>query len=163
MPAWLWPLVRITLVVLAAGFTVVCLLAVAYVTLTPSPESAAESHTNLDPGETFRIYLDQPSVRAAVMQIGGNLLLLMPLGILLPIVFRGLRGPLRILLATGAVSLGVEAMQGLFAVGRSFDIDDVILNTAGAVLAYLLVGRSLARWVHSRPPRRRNRKRAART
>lgn len=156
-------LLRITLMALAALVAVGSFLAVAYVTLTPSPQSVPESHPNLDPGETIRIYLDQPSVRAAILQIGGNMLLFMPLGILVPIAAKPLRGPVRVLAAIGLLSLLVELTQGFLAVGRSFDIDDVIMNTAGAVIGYVLVGRPLARWVHSRGtrPRRKSRKTAA--
>jgi glycopeptide antibiotics resistance protein len=54
----------------------------------------------------------------------------------------------RILLAVGLVSLGIETVQGTMIAGRAFDADDVILNTIGAVVAYLLVGRSVSRWAH---------------
>ncbi|WP_327417995.1 VanZ family protein [Streptomyces sp. NBC_01233] len=47
----------------------------------------------------------------------------------------------------------VELTQGALVTGRVFDIDDVILNTAGALLGYLLIGRRLGRAVH---PRRRH-------
>ncbi len=36
--------------------------------------------------------------------------------------------------------------------GRAFDIDDVILNTAGALLGYVLIGWKLGRSVHPRRP-----------
>jgi glycopeptide antibiotics resistance protein len=72
----------------------------------------------------------------------------MPLGVLLPVLSARLRGPLRILLAVGVISLCVETVQGALIAGRAFDADDVILNTAGALVAYLLIGRRIARWAH---------------
>ena len=42
----------------------------------------------------------------------------------------------------------VEFAQGALVEGRAFDIDDVILNTTGALIGYLLLGRRLSRAVH---------------
>ncbi|MEK8170501.1 VanZ family protein [Streptomyces sp. M19] len=61
---------------------------------------------------------------------------------------------LRVTLFTALVMLLVEAVQGAVVTGRAFDIDDVILNTAGALAGYLIAGRRLSRAVH---PRRRAR------
>lgn len=117
-------------------------------TLRPDPGAGRYVHDNTHPGQTLRLYLDQPSVRAAVLEIGGNLALLMPLGVLLPVLSTRFRGPLRILFSVGLVSLCIETVQGTMIAGRAFDADDVILNTAGAVLAYLLVGWKVSRWAH---------------
>ncbi|WP_374200260.1 VanZ family protein [Streptomyces sp. AC555_RSS877] len=54
---------------------------------------------------------------------------------------------------TALVMLLVELVQGALVTGRAFDIDDVLLNTSGALLGYLLIGRRLGRAVH---PRRRH-------
>ena len=115
-------------------------------TLTPRPASSPYITDNTEPGETLRRYLDRPSVRAAIREIGGNFVLFMPLGALLPVVARSLSGPLRIVLLAAALSFGIETVQGTLVTGRSFDADDVILNTSGALLAYLVIGRRLARW-----------------
>jgi VanZ family protein len=117
-------------------------------TLKPDPGAGKYVHDNTHPGQTLRLYLDQPSVRAAVLEIGGNIVLLMPLGVLLPVLSNRFRGPLRILVVVGLVSLCIETVQGTMITGRAFDADDVILNTVGAVLAYLLVGRKVSRWAH---------------
>ncbi len=117
-------------------------------TLSPQPGADKYVHDNTHPGETLRLYLDRPSVRTAILEIGGNLVLLMPLGVLLPIVSERFRGLLRIFVVIGLVSLGIETVQGTMIDGRAFDTDDVILNTLGAVAAYLMLGRRLARWAH---------------
>jgi glycopeptide antibiotics resistance protein len=83
-----------------------------------------------------------------VLEIGGNIALLMPLGVLLPVLSNRFRGPLRIFVVVGLVSLCIETVQGTMIAGRAFDADDVILNTLGAVLAHLLVGRMVSRWAH---------------
>jgi VanZ family protein len=117
-------------------------------TLRPEPGAGKYVHDNTHPGQTLRLYLDQPSVRTALLEIGGNLVLLMPLGVLLPVLSNRFRGPLRILLVVGLISLCIETVQGTLLTGRAFDADDVILNTVGAVLAYLLVGRRVSRLAH---------------
>ncbi|MBQ1088410.1 VanZ family protein [Streptomyces sp. B93] len=140
--------------VLATGFAFVFMVAFAVVlarlTLQPSPASEALTHSNLHPGRSLRAYLDQPELRDAVKQIGGNLLLGVPFGVLVPVVAPRARGLLRVLALTATVMLLVELAQGSMVTGRAFDIDDVILNTAGALVGYLFIGRRLGRAVHAR-------------
>jgi VanZ family protein len=121
---------------------------ISHLTLRPDPGAGKYVHDNTHPGQTLRLYLDQPSVRAALLEIGGNVALLMPLGVLLPVISERFRGPLRILVVVGLVSMCIETVQGTMIAGRAFDADDVILNTIGAVLAYGLLGRRVARWAH---------------
>ncbi|WP_405752389.1 VanZ family protein [Streptomyces sp. NBC_00144] len=140
-----------TLVLLIAfacmvGFAV----ALAKVTLEPSAASVDLTHTNLTPGDSIRTYVDQPAFRDTVKQIGGNVLLGVPFGVLLPMLIPKARGLLRVVLVTAVVMLLVETAQGLLITGRAFDIDDVILNTTGALLGYLLLGRRLGRALHPR-------------
>jgi glycopeptide antibiotics resistance protein len=129
----------------------------ARLTLEPSPASVPLTHSNLHPGRSLRAYVEQPGLRDAVKQIGGNVLLGVPFGILLPVLSPGTRGLLRVCLVTALVMLAVELVQGALITGRAFDIDDVILNTTGALLGHLLLGRRLGRAVHARKPRPRPR------
>ncbi|MBQ0826258.1 VanZ family protein [Streptomyces tagetis] len=140
------------LLVTACAFVVMVAFAVvlARLTLHPSPASEALVHTNLRPGRSLRAYLDQPALRDAAKQVGGNLLLGVPFGVLVPLVAPGARGALRLLLLTAAVMLLVEFAQGALVTGRAFDIDDVILNSTGALAGYLLLGRRMSRAVHAR-------------
>ncbi|MPY37320.1 VanZ family protein [Streptomyces adustus] len=131
-------------------FMVAFAVVLAKLTLEPSPASVALTHTNLHPGSSLKAYLDQPALRDAVKQIGGNVLLGVPFGILVPVVAPQARGLLRVLLLTATVMLLVEFAQGALITGRAFDIDDVILNTTGALVGYLLLGRRLSRAVHAR-------------
>ncbi|MEV2212156.1 VanZ family protein [Streptomyces sp. NPDC050997] len=147
-----WPL-RLLAMLCAFAFMVAFAVVLARLTLEPSPASVDLTHTNVHPGRSLRAYLDQPELRDAVKQIGGNLLLGIPFGILVPIVAPRTRGILRILLLTAVVMLMVEFAQGALITGRAFDIDDVILNTAGALIGYLLLGRRLSRAVHARKPK----------
>ncbi|MEV8569315.1 VanZ family protein [Streptomyces sp. NPDC051322] len=147
-----WPSAVLRMLVLLVGF--VCMVgfavALAKVTLQPSAASVDLTHTNLRPGDSIRMYLDQPAFRDTVKQIGGNLLLGVPFGVLLPVLIPKARGSLRVVLVTAVVMLLVEAAQGALVEGRAFDIDDVILNTTGALVGYLLLGRRLGRALHPR-------------
>ncbi|MET8953956.1 VanZ family protein [Streptomyces sp. NPDC004393] len=142
--------VRLLVMALAFVAMVAFAAALARMTLEPSPASRALVHSNLHPGRSLRAYLEQPAARDAVKQIGGNILLGVPFGILLPVLAPGTRGIVRVGLVTAVVMLLVELAQGALVTGRAFDIDDVILNTTGALLGYLLLGRRLGRAVHAR-------------
>ncbi|WP_329223085.1 VanZ family protein [Streptomyces sp. NBC_01485] len=144
---------RLLAMLFAFAFMVAFAVVLARLTLEPSPASVSLVHTNLRPGDSLRAYLDQPALRDAVKQIGGNLLLGVPFGILVPVVAPRTRGVLRVLLLTAAVMLLVEFAQGALVTGRAFDIDDVILNTTGALIGYLLLGRRVSRAVHARERR----------
>ncbi|MET7378019.1 VanZ family protein [Streptomyces sp. NPDC005526] len=147
-----WPL-RLLAMLCAFVFMVAFAVVLAKLTLQPSPASASIAHTNLHPGRSLKLYLEAPGLRDTVKQIGGNLLLGVPFGVLVPIVAPRTRRLLRVVLLTAVVMLLVEFAQGALITGRAFDIDDVILNTTGALLGYLLLGRRLSRAVHARRPR----------
>ncbi|ATL83682.1 VanZ family protein [Streptomyces malaysiensis] len=127
--------------------------ALAKATLVPSPDSVDLVHTNLHPGRSLRTYIDQPAFRDTVKQIGGNVLLGAPFGVLLPMLVPRARGAVRVAVVTALVMVAVETVQGLIVEGRAFDIDDVILNTTGALLGYVVIGRRLG---HALYPRRRH-------
>ncbi|MFG2824007.1 VanZ family protein [Kitasatospora sp. NPDC048365] len=131
-----------------------CAAVVIRLTLTPSAASMRIAHTNLSPGSSIRLYLDRPSVRAALFQVGGNALVGAPFGVLLPVVSRRLRGPVRTTLAAALAVTLLETLQHFFVPGRSFDVDDIILASAGALVAYLLLGLAVSRRIHPRRPRR---------
>jgi hypothetical protein len=142
-------------VILIVAFAAMVGFAVVLSKLTLGPSAASESltHSNLRPGDSIRDYLAQPGLRDTLKQLGGNVVLGMPFGALLPALVPRTRGLLRVMLATALVMLLVELVQGALVTGRAFDIDDVILNTTGAMLGYVLIGRRLGLAVH---PRRRH-------
>ncbi|MFJ1801335.1 VanZ family protein [Streptomyces sp. NPDC088180] len=116
----------------------------AKVTLTPSPASEDLVTSNLRPGRSLRQYAEDYTFLAACKQAGGNLLLGVPFGLLLPFfVPRRLR-MIRTTLLTALAMVVVELIQGALVEGRAFDIDDVILNTAGALLGYFVLGRRIS-------------------
>jgi hypothetical protein len=148
----LFPAVR----ALAIGVAVICLSAFCYwavlITFTPVHDHG-QAVGNTQVGHSLRFYLDRPSIKEAVQQVGGNLALLAPLGVLLPILFRRLRSLLGIVITGALVSVMVETTQGALIPGRAFDIDDVLLNVIGVAVAYLLAGRKIAALVQGRASR----------
>ncbi|MGR8007653.1 VanZ family protein [Streptomyces hypolithicus] len=131
------------------GFAVI----LARLTLEPSAASVPLTHSNLRPGDSIRAYLAQPASLDTVKQLGGNIVLGVPFGVLLPVLVPRTRGLVRVAVVTALLMLLVELVQGALITGRTFDIDDVLLNTTGALLGYLLIGLRLGRAVH---PRRRH-------
>lgn len=111
----------------------------AYTTLLPL--TAGEHRSNVVP---FRTILDQ--ARYAVdfdvflRQIAGNIALFVPLGLVLGVF---VSSAWRALALAAGVSAGIELLQ-LVIPGRSFDVDDVLLNVLGGMLGWC-VGRALAR------------------
>ncbi|MFF5027405.1 VanZ family protein [Streptomyces collinus] len=144
---------RLLAMLVAFAFMVAFAVVLARLTLQPSPASVALTHSNLHPGSSLRAYVDHGQFRDTVKQIGGNVLLGVPFGVLVPVLAPRARGVLHVVALTALVMLMVELVQGALITGRAFDIDDVILNTTGALLGWLFLGRRLGRAVHAREPR----------
>ncbi|MFE3825825.1 VanZ family protein [Streptomyces sp. NPDC059092] len=120
----------------------------AEMTLTPSPVSADLAGSNLRPGHSLRQYAEDYTFLAACKQIGGNLLMGAPFGVILPLLMPRRLRMVRVVLLTALVMALVELAQGAMVEGRAFDVDDVILNTSGALIAYLVLGRRVSRRFH---------------
>ncbi|WP_051195303.1 VanZ family protein [Lachnospira multipara] len=71
----------------------------------------------------------------AILNLGGNILLFLPLGFLLPTILRRI-GFLGTMMSAVVLSLLIELTQ-LFTKLGTFDIDDIILNTFGALLGFI--------------------------
>jgi len=81
----------------------------------------------------------------------GNIVLFFPLGVMLPLLSPNLRSLAGVLLVAILFSFSIELTQYIsrhFGNYRSVDIDDIILNTLGAVLGFALAGKPLARNHH---------------
>ena len=71
----------------------------------------------------------------AAAQVIGNLAVLAGVGLLLPVRYAWAASPSRILMIAVAAAVTIEALQWVLAIGRVSSLDDVLVNTAGAVLA----------------------------
>lgn len=74
--------------------------------------------------------------RRMAQQLALNIAMYVPYGLLLPIVFKKLRKISIHIVAVLLTTLSIETMQ--YTIGRSADIDDVIMNFLGGLLGYFL-------------------------
>lgn len=99
-----------------------------------------EYHYNLELFREIRrfwTYRDRLGWNAFLLNIAGNVVAFLPFGFFLPFVF-GRRNIFFEVLCLGIlVSASVEVLQLLTRLG-SFDVDDIFLNSVGAVLGYLI-------------------------
>lgn len=91
------------------------------------------SHLIWEPTVNFVPFSSERDARY-FLQLGLNALLFVPLGFLLPILWRRYRSWKRIALIGFLISLSIEILQ-LFSF-RFTDVDDLILNTFGAFIGY---------------------------
>ena len=90
---------------------------------------------NLIPFTTiWRYLLGENGLMIGGINIIGNVVLLVPIGFLIPFVFHGITWKRAVAFAMIAGFM-IEGMQGLLRVGI-FDIDDVILNALGVIIGY---------------------------
>jgi glycopeptide antibiotics resistance protein len=90
---------------------------------------------NLVPFQTLGIYLNNHGSWFWMRNLLGNLALLLPLGLLGPIALPALDRWWRIALLALLVSTAIELTQ-LLVPDRSADIDDVLVNVAGALVGF---------------------------
>jgi glycopeptide antibiotics resistance protein len=109
-----------------------------------SPDS---NHINIIPlGYSFKCFRqarsEYPSLTGfCIRNTLGNIALFVPLGILLPLVGKRFHSLRRVLLLASCMSLTIEMIQFVLRfVGnpRAVDIDDVLLNTLGAGLGFVV-------------------------
>lgn len=85
----------------------------------------------------FWIYRRQVGMFAMALNIFGNVVGFIPFGYIIPVINHRFRNWLLITVSGFSLSLCVETAQLIFRVG-SFDVDDLMLNTLGAFLGYVL-------------------------
>lgn len=112
---------------------VVTILGMFLVTMMPT---SIESHSlNLTPFGTIRDMLDYATREAIFNNIIMNIVLFMPFGFFMYLV---LRKELLVSLIGMAVSCLIETLQFIFPIGRTSNIDDVILNVIGTIIGIII-------------------------
>lgn len=94
---------------------------------------------NLKPFNEIKRYMSNKSQIGdfiSNLNIYGNVLLFIPYGIILPFIKRK-RKVLGVIFSTMMFSITIELLQYIFKVGV-FDIDDIILNTLGGFVGYIV-------------------------
>lgn len=93
-------------------------------------------YANLVPFKTISVYLTgEPTWRIAIRNLLGNIILLIPFGILFTLKYPHLR-LFQIFVIGTVISVSLEISQVIFKSGV-FDVDDIILNFFGVLCGYL--------------------------
>ena len=98
-------------------------------------------------GETYRMVTIYGDWNYLLINFFGNIGIFMPFGIFIPLLFRTGKSFVKVTLIGFAVSVFIELCQ--LPLMRGTDIDDVILNTLGAILGYfvfLLIEKAMPRF-----------------
>lgn len=105
----------------------------------------AYTGNNLTPFATITAYTEQlqgPFVRIAFYNLAGNVILFIPFGFFIPLLWPSFRKWGRMLAVSLAIPLFIEGTQ--YFIGRSTDIDDVILNAIAILIGYVIY--KMAAW-----------------
>ncbi len=103
------------------------------------PGIMEEVSVNLTPFreiKRFIRYRDQLGLKAVFLNLAGNILGFMPFGFFMPVISRRFKNGLIVVLLGMLSSGAVEAVQLITRTGTC-DVDDVILNTLGALAGYI--------------------------
>ena len=97
---------------------------------------------NFIPFKSVYVLLTAPALTASVvfrfaLNFFGNILLFIPWGILLPACFERMRSFRRFAILTLITLIAIETVQILTMLG-SFDVEDIMLNMAGACIGYAI-------------------------
>lgn len=117
--------------VLVGALTVATLSGILWITLRPLPVDRPTRVLNLRPGVT----LLAPDGHLDLTQLVGNLAMFSVLAWLLVRVGLTRRA---VIVSSVGISIAIEALQFLLASGRMADVNDVLLNVAGAALGVAL-------------------------
>lgn len=85
----------------------------------------------------FIVYRQNMTFLYWVTNLFGNILAFVPLGFYLPILSKYYKSFVKVVVCSFVVSLLIELLQLHFRVGI-FDVDDMILNTLGGAIGYIL-------------------------
>ncbi|TCK92788.1 VanZ like protein [Natranaerovirga hydrolytica] len=115
-------------------------LCVFYLTMNPfhfSPPSI-RGNFNLNPFHDMIYQFRYRSLNYGLLYAGGNVLLLMPFGFLFPFISAQKLNLFKMTCYGFFISLSIELTQYFFTTIRTGNIDDLILNTFGSLIGYIL-------------------------
>lgn len=105
-------------------------------------KSYFDNNFNIIPFNTIKNYLDNSGIyfdiKLVCINLLGNLLCFMPFAFFLKYLFKRENKFINFLLTILLIVISFELIQ-LLTLSGSFDIDDIILNTLGAILFYLFI------------------------
>ncbi|MGN7477133.1 VanZ family protein [Solibacillus silvestris] len=101
--------------------------------------STAYARSNFTPLQTIRLYYDQlngPLANIAFYNLAGNIVLFIPFGFFIPLLWKKFRGWRMMHVVAFSIPLFIEGTQ--YFIGRSIDVDDVLLNAIAIVVGFVL-------------------------
>ena len=87
--------------------------------------------------KTIHMYIDYSYMLNSFENLGGNVVVFIPFGMLLPSIWKRFRNFADIFLAGFLFSLSIEIFQ-LYSAFGAFDVDDILLNCVGVITGYLM-------------------------
>lgn len=124
------------LLVYMSALAYVCFFSEAY----GRTDVVTELRYNLKPFKEIKRFLEYREIigwRAFIINLFGNIFVFSPFGFMVPVVSRKSRVVGRIVAMTFMLSLFIEVTQLVCRVG-SFDVDDLMLNTLGGLIGYIV-------------------------
>jgi len=102
-----------------------------------------ENSVNLIPFKTIigyakDLFVSLLDTSTIFLNLFGNLVCLMPMALFIPMLFKKVDNTKKFLISILAITLTIELLQ-LITFSGSCDIDDIILNTLGAFIAYMIL------------------------
>ena len=113
------------------------LLVIIYFTFSPlllNLDQIFNCRINLIP---FVYLLDYENEAHMIFNVFGNILMFVPTGILLPVLYKRLDKYYKVIGTGFLISLAIEILQLPFA-DRTSDVDDLLMNTLGVATGYVL-------------------------
>ncbi|MBD8035624.1 VanZ family protein [Solibacillus sp. A46] len=101
--------------------------------------STAYVRSNFTPLQTILLYYDQlngPLANIAFYNLAGNIVLFIPFGFFIPLLWKKLRGWRKMHIVAFSIPIFIEGTQ--YFIGRSIDVDDVLLNAIAIVIGFVL-------------------------
>ncbi|WP_274309291.1 VanZ family protein [Solibacillus daqui] len=101
--------------------------------------SNAFIRSNFTPLTTIHLYYDQldgPIAQIAFYNLVGNIVLFIPFGFFIPLLWKKLRSWRKMHIIAFGIPLFIECTQ--YFIGRSIDVDDVLLNAIAIVLGFVM-------------------------
>lgn len=120
------------------GVLVLSVLCVAYLVFTPQRPAAEPVRPDLGKDVSMALAAD-PGDSLPWVQLVGNLVLLLPLGVLVPQRVRWFDSIVKIAFGGLVLACSIELVQFLAVTGRVASTDDVVCNTIGATVGGILV------------------------
>lgn len=93
--------------------------------------------SNFIPLKTIIFYCLTSDITIIIRELLGNVVAFSPMGFLLPFLFNEIKGVVKVSIISFAISLFFELIQLITNLG-SFDVDDIILNTLGAIIGFMV-------------------------